>query len=139
VAGGFREVSVILGLRPSGHCEAYYDPVSMVFHTDYPILERCSPLEASDELKEQIISVAKSAAHAFHSGYPSVYAVEMFLTMDDEIFVNEVAPRVHNSGHHTIDVCEMSQFEMAARLALGMEMRSTALKYVTLEQMLSRS
>jgi 5-(carboxyamino)imidazole ribonucleotide synthase len=56
-----------------------------------------------------------------------VYAVEMFLTNDNQILVNEVAPRPHNSGHHTIEACYTSQFEQLVRILMGLPLGSTDL------------
>ena len=56
-----------------------------------------------------------------------VYAVEMFLTQDNQILVNEVAPRPHNSGHHTIEACYTSQFEQLVRILMGLPLGSTEL------------
>lgn len=56
-----------------------------------------------------------------------VFAVEMFLTIDGQILVNEVAPRPHNSGHHTIEACYTSQFEQLVRILIGLPLGSTNL------------
>ena len=56
-----------------------------------------------------------------------VYAVEMFLTNDNQVLVNEVAPRPHNSGHHTIEACYTSQFEQLVRILIGLPLGSTDL------------
>ena len=54
-----------------------------------------------------------------------VFGVEMFLTEDGEVLVNEVAPRTHNSGHHTIEACITDQFEQHIRAVLGLPLGST--------------
>jgi 5-(carboxyamino)imidazole ribonucleotide synthase len=56
-----------------------------------------------------------------------VFGVEMFLTEDDELLVNEIAPRTHNSGHHTIEACITDQFEQHLRAILGLPLGSTEL------------
>jgi 5-(carboxyamino)imidazole ribonucleotide synthase len=56
-----------------------------------------------------------------------IFAVEMFLGKDGKLWVNEIAPRAHNSGHHTIEACYTSQFEQWARILSGMPMGSTEL------------
>ncbi|MDA0676726.1 MAG: ATP-grasp domain-containing protein, partial [Chloroflexi bacterium] len=54
-------------------------------------------------------------------------AVEMFLTQDDELLVNELAPRPHNSGHYTIEACHTSQYEQLVRVLCGLPMGSVAM------------
>jgi 5-(carboxyamino)imidazole ribonucleotide synthase len=56
-----------------------------------------------------------------------VFAIEMFLTNDGEVLVNEIAPRVHNSGHFTIDACATSQFEQHIRAIAGLPLGETTL------------
>jgi 5-(carboxyamino)imidazole ribonucleotide synthase len=54
-----------------------------------------------------------------------VFAIEMFLTEDGEVLINEIAPRVHNSGHYTIEACVTSQFEQHIRAITGLPLGST--------------
>jgi len=61
-----------------------------------------------------------------------VFGIEMFVTQDDEIVINEIAPRVHNSGHHTLQSSKTSQFEQHLRAILGLELGSTELTYNTI-------
>ena len=56
-----------------------------------------------------------------------VFGIEMFVTEDDKILINEIAPRVHNSGHHTLQSSETSQFEQHLRAILGLELGSVKL------------
>ena len=51
-----------------------------------------------------------------------VFGIEMFVDQDDKILINEIAPRVHNSGHHTLQSCKTSQFEQHLRAILGLEL-----------------
>jgi 5-(carboxyamino)imidazole ribonucleotide synthase len=60
-----------------------------------------------------------------------VFGIEMFIDQDDEILINEIAPRVHNSGHHTLQSCKTSQFEQHLRAILGLELGSTELVHKT--------
>jgi len=57
-----------------------------------------------------------------------IYGVELFLLADGSVLLNEIAPRVHNSGHHTIEACETSQFEQHIRAIMGLPLGSTAMK-----------
>ena len=58
-----------------------------------------------------------------------VFGIEMFVTQDDNIVINEIAPRVHNSGHHTLQSSKTSQFEQHLRAILGLELGSTELNH----------
>jgi 5-(carboxyamino)imidazole ribonucleotide synthase len=60
-----------------------------------------------------------------------VFGIEMFIDQDDKIIINEIAPRVHNSGHHTLQSCKTSQFEQHIRAILGLELGSTDLIHKT--------
>jgi 5-(carboxyamino)imidazole ribonucleotide synthase len=61
-----------------------------------------------------------------------VFGIEMFVTFDDQILINEIAPRVHNSGHHTLQSSETSQFEQHLRAILGLELGSVKLVHPTI-------
>jgi phosphoribosylaminoimidazole carboxylase len=129
----FHEISVIVGIQNS-KVVAIYEPVLMMFHNQSRnILDSCVdaksviPLNNLHLLKE----IAVKAATSFNTD--GIYAVELFymesLNDDNEqqhpiIYVNEIAPRVHNSGHHTIHSHSMSQFELQARLLLQMSIDS---------------
>jgi 5-(carboxyamino)imidazole ribonucleotide synthase len=56
-----------------------------------------------------------------------IFGIELFLTADDKVLVNEVAPRTHNSGHFSMDACVTSQFEQHLRAVCGMELGNTAM------------
>jgi 5-(carboxyamino)imidazole ribonucleotide synthase len=60
-----------------------------------------------------------------------IFGIEMFVTEDEEITINEIAPRVHNSGHHTLQSSNTSQFEQHLRAILGIELNSTELVHNT--------
>ena len=60
-----------------------------------------------------------------------VFGIEMFIDQDDRILINEIAPRVHNSGHHTLQSCKTSQFEQHLRAILGLDLGSTDLIHKT--------
>lgn len=79
-----------------------------------------SPAPVDDEVKGKAQDLAQKVLDAL--SFVGVCAVEMFLTADGEVFVNEIAPRVHNSGHHTIEGFNMSQFEAHVRAVTGMHL-----------------
>ena len=61
-----------------------------------------------------------------------VFGIEMFVTQDEKILINEIAPRVHNSGHHTLQSSTISQFELHLRAILGMDLGDTSIKSPTI-------
>jgi 5-(carboxyamino)imidazole ribonucleotide synthase len=107
------EIAVIAARNPSGDV-VVYQPVEMEFHPTANLVEwlicpaRISPLVAA-----QAESLAEQVIRAFD--VCGLLAVEMFLTPTGQLLINEVAPRPHNSGHHTIDSAVTSQFEQHLR------------------------
>ncbi|KAI6105095.1 Phosphoribosylaminoimidazole carboxylase [Pisolithus thermaeus] len=86
-----------------------------------------APLHSSDpSVAERAQRIAESAVKTFRGA--GVFGVEMFLMEDGSIYINEIAPRPHNSGHYTIEACETSQFENHLRAVLSLPLGSTALK-----------
>lgn len=81
-----------------------------------------APAQIDKNLQEQAKKIAASCVESVN-GY-GVFGIEMFLTADDELLVNEIAPRVHNSGHYTIEACYTSQFENCVRAALNLPLGS---------------
>jgi phosphoribosylaminoimidazole carboxylase len=116
--GRKREFSVIVAKDAAGTIVTY-EPTEMTFHAFRNILNECYPAQdLSDELEERLRTVAKDVVVAL--GSPGVFAVEMFLIFpSNKIVVNETAPRVHNSGHHTVHSHTISQFEMLATIMFG--------------------
>jgi 5-(carboxyamino)imidazole ribonucleotide synthase len=111
------ELAVIV-VRAMNGTTVVYDPVEMVFD---PRLNLVDHLQAPARVDERITSEAKKlalrVAEALAS--PGVFAVELFLTRDGRVLVNETAPRAHNSGHHTIEACASSQFDQLLRVYMG--------------------
>jgi 5-(carboxyamino)imidazole ribonucleotide synthase len=85
-----------------------------------------SPATVPSEVAARAADIAQRAVSAV-SGVGSV-GIEMFLTADGNILINEMAPRVHNSGHYTIEACACSQFENHVRAVLGWPLGSTAMR-----------
>lgn len=104
-----KELSVMVGLRESGEI-LNYPVVEMEFNKDSNQVEYIlSPAQISQELKIKAEKLACNIAEKFK--ICGIIAVEMFLTNQDEILVNEVAPRPHNSAHYSIEGCINSQFD----------------------------
>ena len=117
------EVSVIVAV--DDHSVVYYDPVVMKFHSERNILDYVTSSTGglSREDHDKLIKVATDTARLFGKG---LFAVEMFYNHYRKyVMVNEVAPRVHNSGHHTIESHDISQFEMCARILLNVRLLKT--------------
>ncbi|MFZ9695066.1 MAG: ATP-grasp domain-containing protein, partial [Chitinophagaceae bacterium] len=83
------------------------------------------PAALNEKTLEEATLIAKNLISKFKS--PGVFAIEMFVSNTGEVLVNETAPRVHNSGHHTIEATLSSQFDMLWRILLKMPLGSTQL------------
>jgi len=120
------ELAVIVARNVKGHVKVY-PVVEMEFHPEANQVEYViCPARISKEvaLKAELIALKASAAFK-HVG---LLAVEMFQTEDDQILINEVAPRPHNSGHHTIESSYTSQFEQHIRAILDLPLGNTERK-----------
>lgn len=120
-----REIAVIVSRNPAGEI-ATFPAVEMEFHPQANLVEflfsptRLSPAE---EAAAQVL--ARRVAEALE--LEGLLAVEMFQTADGQFLVNEIAPRPHNSGHHTIEACVTSQFEQFLRAILDLPPGDTRL------------
>jgi 5-(carboxyamino)imidazole ribonucleotide synthase len=120
------ELAVIVARNTEGHLKTY-PVVEMEFHPEANQVEYViCPARIPDAIAKKAELVALKTAAAFkHVG---LLAVEMFQTEDDEILVNEVAPRPHNSGHYSIEGSYTSQFEQHLRCILGLPLGKTESK-----------
>ncbi|MGP7819417.1 5-(carboxyamino)imidazole ribonucleotide synthase [Niallia sp. 01092] len=118
-----KEISVIV--TRSGKGESTVFPVSENIHINNILHESIVPARISDYAKEQAIEKATMLAE--HLNLVGTLAVEMFLAANDDIYINELAPRPHNSGHYTIEACETSQFEQHIRAVCNWPLASTRL------------
>lgn len=111
------ELAVLVVISASGE-HVVYDPVEMVFDPRYNLVDHLrSPARIDDKLAKGAQELALRVAKAFAA--PGLYAVELFLTPEGSLLVNETAPRAHNSGHHTIEACASSQFDQLLRVYMG--------------------
>ncbi|RLD27764.1 MAG: 5-(carboxyamino)imidazole ribonucleotide synthase [Bacteroidetes bacterium] len=118
-----KELSVIVARNVSGETKTY-PVVEMEFHPDANQVEYViCPARISEEVAKKAELLALKTSTAFN--HVGLIAVEMFLTKDDEILINEVAPRPHNSGHHTIETSYTSQFEQHLRAILDLPLGKT--------------
>ncbi len=118
-----KEISVIIFRSVSG--ETAVLPVGENIHKDNILHQTIVPARISEQAKEKAVHAAKQLAEAFD--LVGTLAVEMFLTDDDHIYINELAPRPHNSGHYSIEACETSQFEQHIRAVCNWPLGNTQL------------
>lgn len=111
-----QEISALLARNARGDIACY--PPAENEHRNGILHQSIVPARVSDQLSEQAISQARALAEAME--YVGVLAVEFFITEDDQLVFNEMAPRPHNSGHYTKDAAVTSQFEQQVRVMCGL-------------------
>ena len=120
-----KELSVIVCRNKFGEIKTY-DPFEMEFNKNANLVEYLiSPARVDADSRQIAIDLAEKTIKAFE--LVGVLAVEMFLDKDHNILINEVAPRPHNSGHHTIETALTSQYEQHIRAIMGLPLGSTDL------------
>lgn len=113
-----KEISIIVAKDIFGKTVAY-DAVEMEFDSEANLVTFLfSPADITKQIAEKAKQVAVQTINQFKSA--GIFAVEMFVTASGEILVNEIAPRPHNSGHHTIEASYTSQYEQLTRILLGL-------------------
>ncbi|MEO9022968.1 MAG: 5-(carboxyamino)imidazole ribonucleotide synthase [Ginsengibacter sp.] len=118
-----KEISLIVAINEEGK-NVVYPPVEMIFNPDLNQLEfQLSPATLPEKILWKAEAIALTVAKNLQS--PGIFAVELFVDIDDNVLVNETAPRVHNSGHHTIEASFSSQFDMLWRVILGYPLGNT--------------
>jgi 5-(carboxyamino)imidazole ribonucleotide synthase len=128
-----RELSVIAARGRAGDIACY--PLGENHHENGVLRTTLAPARASDATREQAIAIAARTLEAL--GYVGVMGVELFELGDGSLVVNEFAPRVHNSGHWTLDGCEVDQFEQHVRAIAGWPLgRADALAEVEMTNLL---
>lgn len=118
-----KELAVVVARNESGEIVAY-PPVEMEFHPTANLVEfLLCPAQITEEQGKISTDLAKAVIEKLD--ICGLLAVELFLTKKGDILINEVAPRPHNSGHHTIDSCLTSQFEQHIRSVMDLPLGST--------------
>jgi 5-(carboxyamino)imidazole ribonucleotide synthase len=117
------EVSAIIGRNANAELACF--PVSENLHRNGILHMSIVPARISDEITQQVIENASLLADAM--SYVGVLAVEFFVSDDNVLYFNEMAPRPHNSGHYTKDACVTSQFEQQVRMMCGLTPGDTRL------------
>ncbi|MFL9845254.1 5-(carboxyamino)imidazole ribonucleotide synthase [Flavobacterium rhizosphaerae] len=117
------ELAVIVARNPKGEIKTY-PVVEMEFHPEANQVEYViCPARIDNTVAHKARTIALNVSEAFN--HVGLLAVEMFQTQDDEILVNEVAPRPHNSGHYSIEASYTSQFEQHLRAILNLPLGNT--------------
>ncbi len=112
-----KEIAQLVAVDRAGNT-ALYPPVEMIFDPQLNLLDfQLCPADIDEKTLWRVEAIARSVAKNFKS--PGLFAVEMFLDNQGQVLVNETAPRVHNSGHHTIEAHTCSQFDMLIRILAG--------------------
>ncbi|GLF91653.1 N5-carboxyaminoimidazole ribonucleotide synthase [Bacillus safensis] len=117
------ELSVIV--TRSVHGEIAVFPVAENIHKHNVLFQSIVPARVDTSIQEKAKELATTLAEKL--GLVGTLAVELFLTTEGKLLVNELAPRPHNSGHYTLDLCETSQFEQHVRAICGLPLGGTAL------------
>ena len=122
------EVSVIASRSTSGEIRTY--PLVENMHKDNILNMTIAPARTDETISKNAEKIAHKTMEVLHGA--GVFGIEMFVTDDNHVLINEIAPRVHNSGHHTLQSSTTSQFEQHLRAILGLELGDTKLIYPTI-------
>ena len=118
-----KEIAQMVAINDKGET-ALYPPVEMIFDPRLNLLDfQFCPAEIETRILWKVEAIALSVVRNFKS--PGIFAVEMLIDKNGDVFVNETAPRVHNSGHHTIEAHYSSQFDMLWRMMLNYPLGNT--------------
>ena len=121
------EVSVIAARNTKGEITAY--PLVENIHENNILKMTIAPARVSDDVIRNAGDIAKKTMHVLNGA--GVFGIEMFIDQNNKILINEIAPRVHNSGHHTLQSCKTSQFEQHLRAIFGLNLGNTDLVHKT--------
>jgi 5-(carboxyamino)imidazole ribonucleotide synthase len=122
------EVSVIAARSTKGEIATY--PVVENIHEENVLRMTIAPARVSSKIAENAKQVATKTMQVLKGA--GVFGIEMFVTKNNEVLVNEIAPRVHNSGHHTLQSSKTSQFEQHLRAILGLQLGDTGILHPTI-------
>ncbi|QYR21178.1 5-(carboxyamino)imidazole ribonucleotide synthase [Paenibacillus sp. sptzw28] len=118
-----KELSVIAARNPQGEIRTF--PASENVHVENILHLSIVPARIEESVQSEARRLAARIAEGL--GVVGLVAVELFLTAEGELFVNELAPRPHNSGHYTMEACRTSQFEQHVRAICGLPLGDTSL------------
>ncbi|MEM6611080.1 MAG: 5-(carboxyamino)imidazole ribonucleotide synthase [Cyanobacteria bacterium P01_C01_bin.72] len=118
------ELGIIAARNTVGDTAIY--PVTETYQQNQVCHWTITPADVTQEVAAEVKAIACKILDKLE--VVGVFGIEFFLTKENRILVNEIAPRTHNSGHYTLDGCETSQFAMQLQAVTGMSLGSTALK-----------
>jgi len=118
-----KELSIIVSVDSNGGFIHY--PVAENIHEDSILRLTKVPADINNATKKQVVVIAEKVADVF--GDSGVFCIELFLDGSNRLYINEIAPRPHNSGHYTIEACITSQYEQLVRILAGMPLGSAKL------------
>ena len=121
------EISVIAARNTHGQIATY--PVVENIHEENILKMTIAPARVNRKISDEAKKIATKTMEKLRGA--GVFGIEMFVTKDEKVLVNEIAPRVHNSGHHTLQSSVTSQFEQHLRAILGLELGKTDLLHYT--------
>ncbi len=118
-----KEVAVLVARNTKGEV-ATYPPVEMCFRPGENVLDLLlAPADIDEAIQAEAEAIAINTVESLRG--VGIFGIELFVTRDGEVLVNEIAPRTHNSGHHTIEANVTDQFEQHLRAILGLPLGST--------------
>ena len=121
----FKKELAVIAARSASRETAIY-PVTETFQKSQVCHWTITPADINEDLAEEIKAIARTIIERLE--VIGVFGIELFLTDDNRVLVNEIAPRTHNSGHYTLDACDTSQFAMQLRAVTDLPLGSTDLK-----------
>ena len=118
-----KEIAIIVAMGDNGET-VLFPPAEMVFDPVWNLLDyQLSPAQLPEKILWKAEGIAAKVVKELKS--PGLFAIELFIDANDEVLVNEAAPRVHNSGHHTIEANYSSQYDMLWRIMLQLPLGNT--------------
>jgi 5-(carboxyamino)imidazole ribonucleotide synthase len=118
-----RELAAIAARSVSGEVAIY--PIVETQQQEQVCRRVIAPADIPQKVAEEVNNIARTFLNSLE--VVGVFGIELFLTTDGKVLINEVAPRTHNSGHFSLDACETSQFEQHLRAVCGLSLGSTAM------------
>ena len=118
-----KEIALIVGMNAKGET-IIYPPAEMIFDPVYNLLDyQLSPAKLEEKVLWKAQAIARKVVQGLKS--PGLFAIELFIDNNEDVWVNETAPRVHNSGHHSIEANYSSQYDMLLRILLDYPLGNT--------------
>lgn len=122
----WKEISILVARNAAGEI-SFFPLVEMVFHPEHNLVDYLlAPAMVHESIENEARAIAKRLVETLD--FVGLLAVELFITPDQKVLINEIAPRPHNSGHHTIEACATSQFQQMLRAILNLPLGPTYMR-----------